>query len=79
MSLHESLADFAATLIGERVRAVTGSHANLDDFAHPPGDVGLFEFDAAGGGFEETDHGFTDGGFAAAGNTHHHNSVREQR
>jgi uncharacterized protein (DUF2236 family) len=42
MSLHESLADVAATLIGERVRAVTGSHANLDDFAHPPGDVGLF-------------------------------------
>lgn len=42
MPLHESLADFAAKLIGERVRAVTGSQANLDDFAHPQGDVGLF-------------------------------------
>ena len=42
MTLQESLTQFAAQAIGERVRALTGSQSNLDDFATPKGDPGLF-------------------------------------
>ncbi len=42
MSLHESVSDFAAQVIGERLRAITGSTSNLDDFTSPKGDRGLF-------------------------------------
>ena len=42
MYLHESLAHFVQQAIGERVRALTGSQSNLDDFMAPPGDAGLF-------------------------------------
>ena len=42
MSLHESVSDFAAQVIGERLRAITGSTSNLDDFKSPKGDRGLF-------------------------------------
>ena len=42
MSLHETLTDLAVQVIGERVRAVTGSTSNLEDFKWPQGDPGLF-------------------------------------
>jgi uncharacterized protein (DUF2236 family) len=42
MSLHESISNFAQRAIGERVRAMTGSKSNLDDFKFPKGDRGLF-------------------------------------
>jgi len=42
MTLHESLLNFAMQAIGERVRAMTGSQSNLDDFHSPLGDPGLF-------------------------------------
>jgi uncharacterized protein (DUF2236 family) len=42
MSLHDALANFAQQTIGERVRALTGSQSNLDDFMSPKGDQGLF-------------------------------------
>lgn len=42
MSLARALKTLALNAIGERVRAITGSSASLDDFATPQGDVGLF-------------------------------------
>lgn len=42
MSLHESVSDFAAQVIGERLRAITGSKSDLEDFKSPKGDPGLF-------------------------------------
>jgi len=42
MSLPHTLKSWAFNAIGERVRAITGSKASLDDFASPAGDVGLF-------------------------------------
>ena len=41
-ALLESLKTLAADAIGQRVRAVTGSTASLQDFAVPAGDRGLF-------------------------------------
>lgn len=41
-ALLESLKTLAADAIGQRVRAVTGSTASLQDFAQPAGDRGLF-------------------------------------
>ncbi len=40
--MHEAIANFALHAIGERVRAMTGSKSNLDDFMYPRGDRGLF-------------------------------------
>lgn len=40
--LPKPLADLALQAIGQRVRAMTGSNANLDDFTTPKGDAGLF-------------------------------------
>ncbi len=37
-----ALKSLAFHMLGERVRAITGSTASLDDFAKPKGDVGLF-------------------------------------
>ena len=42
MSLALAFKILAFNAIGERVRAITGSKASLDDFATPLGDVGLF-------------------------------------
>jgi uncharacterized protein (DUF2236 family) len=42
MSLAHALKTLALNAIGERVRAITGSTASLDDFAKPKGDAGLF-------------------------------------
>jgi uncharacterized protein (DUF2236 family) len=42
MSFFQALKTLALTAIGERVRAITGSTASLDDFAMPQGDAGLF-------------------------------------
>ncbi len=42
MSLAQPLANLAVHLIGERLRAITGSQSNLDDFKTPLGDRGLF-------------------------------------
>jgi len=42
MPLPESIANFALKEIGDRVRAMTGSKSNLDDFMSPKGDRGLF-------------------------------------
>ena len=42
MSITHALKTLAFNAIGERVRAVTGSEASLDDFACPAGDAGLF-------------------------------------
>lgn len=42
MSLHESIVNFASLAIGDRLRAITGSTSNLDDFMSPRGDRGLF-------------------------------------
>lgn len=42
MSLAHIFKTMALNAIGERVRAITGSTASLDDFAKPKGDVGLF-------------------------------------
>lgn len=42
MSIHASLLDFAASVIGARVRSITGSQSSLEDFALPKGDKGLF-------------------------------------
>ena len=42
MSLHESITHFAQQTIGERIRTMTGSKSNLDDFKTPKGDRGLF-------------------------------------
>jgi uncharacterized protein (DUF2236 family) len=42
MSLAGALKTLAFNAIGERVRAITGSKASLDDFANPKGDIGLF-------------------------------------
>jgi uncharacterized protein (DUF2236 family) len=42
MSLAHILKTLAFNAIGERVRAITGSKASLDDFATPLGDAGLF-------------------------------------
>lgn len=42
MTFYESLANLAQQAIGERVRAMTGSTSNLDDFKSPAGDGGLF-------------------------------------
>jgi uncharacterized protein (DUF2236 family) len=42
MSLAHTFKTLAFNAIGERVRAITGSKASLDDFATPLGDVGLF-------------------------------------
>ena len=41
MSLSESFLDFAALVIGARVRSITGSKSSLDEFASPKGDKGL--------------------------------------
>lgn len=46
MSLTESLSNFALQTIGERVRAMTGSKSNLDDFMSPKGDAGFFGLDS---------------------------------
>lgn len=40
--VHESIAQFAAQAIGDRLRAITASQSNLADFQVPPGDQGLF-------------------------------------
>lgn len=37
-----SIANFALNALGDRVRAMTGSKSNLDDFMSPRGDRGLF-------------------------------------
>ena len=42
MTFYESLANLAQQAIGERVRTMTGSTSNLDDFKSPAGDSGLF-------------------------------------
>jgi uncharacterized protein (DUF2236 family) len=42
MSFAHALKTLALHAIGERVRAITGSTASLDDFAAPKGDAGLF-------------------------------------
>jgi uncharacterized protein (DUF2236 family) len=42
MSLAHVFKTLALNAIGERVRAITGSTASLDDFARPKGDAGLF-------------------------------------
>lgn len=42
MVLAQCLQSLAMEVIGHRVRAVTGSRSSLQDFAHPPGDPGLF-------------------------------------
>jgi uncharacterized protein (DUF2236 family) len=42
MYLPESIANLALNAIGDRVRAMTGSKSNLDDFMTPKGDRGLF-------------------------------------
>ena len=42
MSIAHTLKTLALNAIGERVRAITGSTASLDDFAKPKGDAGLF-------------------------------------
>ncbi|OYU31279.1 MAG: hypothetical protein CFE39_09030 [Comamonadaceae bacterium PBBC2] len=42
MTFAHALKTLAFNAIGERVRAITGSKAALDDFASPAGDVGLF-------------------------------------
>lgn len=42
MSLHASITRLALLAIGERVRAVTGSSSDLNDFTFPKGDPGLF-------------------------------------
>ena len=42
MSLALAFKILAFNAIGERMRAITGSKASLDDFASPAGDVGLF-------------------------------------
>jgi len=42
MSCTNALKTLAMNAIGERVRAITGSAASLDDFAKPKGDSGLF-------------------------------------
>ena len=42
MSLHASLSDLAVQVIGERLRTITGSKSNLEDFKLPLGDPGLF-------------------------------------
>ena len=46
MSLSHTLKTLAFNVLGERVRAITGSTASLDDFAQPKGDLGLFGPDA---------------------------------
>jgi hypothetical protein len=65
----ENVADRVARV--ERFGRILKDHLQVapvgfETAGRDPGDVGVFEFDAAGGGFEETDHGFADGGFAAA-------------
>ena len=42
MSVHEPILNFALNALGDRVRAMTGSQSNLDDFMLPKGDRGLF-------------------------------------
>ncbi len=42
MGFAQVLQDLALEAIGSRVRSVTASRSSLDDFAHPPGDAGLF-------------------------------------
>jgi uncharacterized protein (DUF2236 family) len=42
MSFVHALKTLALTAMGERLRAITGSTASLDDFAVPQGDIGLF-------------------------------------
>jgi uncharacterized protein (DUF2236 family) len=42
MSIAHTLKTLAFNAMGERVRAITGSKATLDDFASPAGDIGLF-------------------------------------
>jgi len=42
MGFAQVLQDLALEAIGSRVRAVTASRSSLEDFAHPPGDPGLF-------------------------------------
>ena len=42
MQIPEPFHGLAMNLIGERVRAITGSKSSLDDFTQPPGDAGLF-------------------------------------
>lgn len=42
LPIPEPLANFALGLIGERIRALTGSSSRIDDFTVPAGDVGLF-------------------------------------
>jgi uncharacterized protein (DUF2236 family) len=42
MSVAHALKILALNAIGERVRAITGSTASLDDFTKPKGDAGLF-------------------------------------
>ena len=42
MSLPHAFKTLALHAMGERVRAITGSTASLDDFATPKGDAGLF-------------------------------------
>jgi len=42
MGFAQVLRDLALEAIGHRVRAVTASRSSLDEFAHPPGDAGLF-------------------------------------
>lgn len=42
MFIPETLSNFALQAIGERVRSMTGSKSNLEDFTSPKGDEGLF-------------------------------------
>lgn len=42
MHLPEPFQSLALKLIGERVRAITGSKSSLDDFTKPQGDAGLY-------------------------------------
>lgn len=42
MTLQASISNFALLAIGMRVRAITGSVSDLDDFKSPKGDPGLF-------------------------------------
>ena len=42
MSVHEPILNFALNALVDRVRAMTGSQSNLDDFMLPKGDRGLF-------------------------------------
>lgn len=42
MAMAQMLRELALEAIGSRVRAITGTRSSLEEFAHPPGDPGLF-------------------------------------